>query len=525
VSWRRVLALSCVACGLALRALAAPTPAAPAERRVDRIDAIQDAIHALQLEEAERMLADLDSASANSEAARVEYARLEFFRGHYREAVQMLDAAHDAEKGTPDRQLAALRALCASTDEVTRDFEHLRTPDGRYEVSFPPGKDAVLAPYALEILQRADTALRQVFGTELPSPVRLEIYPTPETLAAVSPLTIEQIQTTGTVALSKWNRLMITSPRALVRGYPWADTIGHELVHLFLSSATEERAPVWLQEGTAKLFERAWRGPDAGLHLEPSALALLQRAAAENRLLTFEQMHPSIAMLPSDEDSALAFAQVATFMQRFVDAHGTGALREALASVRDGADARRALATAGGVTFAALDTGWRRSLTGRGAGTSTRRLKLRFRTTDDPADESSEVIETDARRFLRLGDLLWDRGRAMAATREYEKAHGADPEDPIVAARWGRAALQAGDPASAERALAPQAVRFPGHAPTHAVLGAARLQLGKRVEAAESLREAIRINPFDPQPHCDLANATDDSAEAEREGAACSQLR
>ena len=58
----------------------------------------------------------------------------------------------------------------------------------------------------------------------------------------------------GTVALSKWNRLMITSPKALVRGYPWADTITHELVHPIVESDFP-RAPTWIDEGLASLFE------------------------------------------------------------------------------------------------------------------------------------------------------------------------------------------------------------------------------------------------------------------------------
>src|SRR4029078_11536155 len=138
-----------------------------------------------------------------------------------------------------------------------------------------------LARYALEVLADADRALERVFALKLEGPIRLEIYPSPETRAKVSALTIEQIQTTGTVALSKWNRLMITSPKALVRGYPWADTITHEFVHLVLSRVTGEGAPVLLPDGTAKLYERVWRPQGSGLLLDKAAEALLLDANAK----------------------------------------------------------------------------------------------------------------------------------------------------------------------------------------------------------------------------------------------------
>ena len=246
------------------------------------------AISELRLSEAERALAKLDAKLPEVE---FELARLAFYRGQYSQAVQLADRALARVPAGTKRPMLAMRELMASTREVTRDFEREVSPDGRYDVIYPPGKDGVLAGYALAVLQAADVALQRVLGLQLEAPIRLEIYPSPETLAKVSALTEEQIRTTGTVALSKWNRLMITSPKALVRGYPWADTICHELVHMVLSRKTGDRAPVWLQEGSAKLLERSWRERDTGLHLDVGARARLADAHKAGKLLTVEQMH------------------------------------------------------------------------------------------------------------------------------------------------------------------------------------------------------------------------------------------
>lgn len=487
---------------------------------------VDDAIEALQLDRANHLLEGLAATAPSAPGVDFYRGALAFYDGRYAEALSLIDGALRGSIDPEERRSwASMRALVASTLEVTRGLKSQTSSDGRYVVSFTPGVDAVLADYALSVLAKADAALTRSLGTRLSGPVRLEIFPTAHALAAVSALTVEQIETTGTIALSKWNRLMITTPRALVRGYPWADTITHELVHMVLSRATEEKAPVWLQEGTAKLFERSWRAEDNGMRLDPAAEALLIGAKERDELLSFDEMHPSIAMLPSQEAAALAFAEVATFMDGYVSAHGHEALQSALAAIAQGQDTREALGTAAGARFGRLEREWRTRLGSRGSrDPAPRRLKRRLKAGQGTPDEADEVDE-NARRFLRLGDLMWDRGRTLAAKIEYQKAHSAAPDDPIVGSRLARTALAVGDAEAARAAIEPLARRYPDHAPSHAVLGAAQLKLGNTQQAVKSLRESLFINPFDPAPHCDLARATDDAHERDRESRACRLLK
>lgn len=506
------------------RAIAAPDDPRGLSGLATTVDAAAEAITTLRLEEAERVLASVKGREAEQPAVLFQLARLHYYRGDYASAVGAAERAMERATDRQRERFSQMLELMRASERIGATYEQMVSDDGRFVVLHQKGKDAMLAVHAIEVLARADTALEKVFGTRMPGPIRLEIYPGAETLAEVSTLTLEQIQTTGTIALSKWNRLMLTSPKALVRGYPWADTVTHELIHMVLSRMTLEHAPVWLQEGTAKLFERAWRGGEVGkLDLDPGAQALLVDAHKSGELLTFEQMHPSIAMLPSEDDAALAFAQVATFMERYVQDHGLAKLRDALQRIASGRDARAALAAAAGVSFAQLERGWKSGLPADD-GVKLKRLKRRFRVGDGPHDESEEVEESQARRYMRIGDLLWDRGRIAAAAKEYRKAHGADPLDPIVAARFGRAALQSGDPQGAVDALARQAELYPGHGPTHAVLGVAQAELGNRDAAQVSLREAVWTNPFDPAPHCALAKVGATRREIDRALEACALL-
>jgi hypothetical protein len=158
-----------------------------------------------------------------------------------------------------------LARIAFETHEATRAFVTTRSDDGRFEVRHA-GADARMAGYAIDVLRRADEGLAAELGYRHPGPVRLDILPTTEHLPRVSSLTVEEIETTGTIALCKWDRLIITSPRALVHGYPWADTVGHEYVHLVLARMTGDHAPVWVQEGYARHLERRAHGQRAGRH-------------------------------------------------------------------------------------------------------------------------------------------------------------------------------------------------------------------------------------------------------------------
>lgn len=500
---------------------------------VAQLDRVETLIQEAQIEEAERLLEPI--AQAHPDAPRVSFAvaMLAFHRGEYTRAVEAVDRAISrVAPGDVPEDWRLLRTLMDGSREVTRGFVHERSSDGRFVVSFAPGVDRILVPYALTALAATSDAMYEVLGHRPPSPVRLEILPDTSALARVSTLTVTEIERTGTIALCKWDRLMVTSPRALLRGYPWLDTIAHEYVHLVLTRMTRDRAPVWLQEGIAKMLERRWRGrlsgraEDGEERLEPSVHALLVGAARSRTLLPFERLHPSIARLPSQRDAALAFAQVFSFV-RFVHAQrGDVGLRAALAGVRDGADARNAVADVVGTSFGALHRRWAAALEALplASGDRPAYLGMRFRRGEGRADESRDVGEASARRFVRLGDMLWQRQRTRAAAIEYGRAHALTPRDPIVASRYALAALESGDAPSAARALGSLVDEQPDHAPTRAVLGTALARSGDTTGALRHLVEAIRLNPFDPMPHCELGQIAPAAADAARERDACRAL-
>ena len=123
------------------------------------------------------------------------------------------------------------RKLALSTLAVTDTFTEQKSPKGHFIIRYAPGPDATIAELAGEVLDSAWQTIGEDLGEQPADPIRIEILGAPADLAKLSPLTETDIETTGTIALSKYNKLMVVSPRATIFGYPWMDTLAHEYTH------------------------------------------------------------------------------------------------------------------------------------------------------------------------------------------------------------------------------------------------------------------------------------------------------
>jgi tetratricopeptide (TPR) repeat protein len=483
-------------------------------------EALARLIDQLRLEEAEAALAE----AAESPTTLYHRARLALHRGRFHEGLisirRSLERLPAYPEGDPRPELE--RLLAASKERLGGHVE-AKSEDGRLVVRTPRGRAEILAPYALETLRRADEAYAEIFGEPHPGPIRVDFIRGPDDLASVSTLSEEAIHTTGTIALCKWDRMLVTSPEALARGYAWLDTIAHELAHLYLSRASRENAPVWFHEGLAKVLERVPAGEPLDAPLDPASRALLARHHKAGTLLPFSAFHPSIALLPSQEQAALAYAEASTFVSKFLAEHGTEGLRQVVHRVAHGAPLNEALEAVSGKPFEVMEEEWKRSLEGI-ADADVRGLTRRFVDNAGDVDDLKDVKARDARDALRLGDLLWERRRPKAAAAQYARGAQVAPENPILLSRLGRAALEAGD---AERAIdaAERAITLhPDHAPAHSLLARALALSGRAEDAARAARDAIAQNPFDPAPHCVLADASSEKRERARERRVCETL-
>jgi tetratricopeptide (TPR) repeat protein len=380
-----------------------------------------------------------------------------------------------------------------------------------FTVVHPPGKDEILVPYLLETLEAQRAAIQRELGIEVPGKVRVEILDGVRSLSRLTGLTEAEIRTSGTVAVAKYDKLMILSPRLLVKGYDWLDTAAHEYVHHAVSLRTRDRMPVWLHEGIAKWGETLWRGK-GGESWSPYSAAILEAALKKNRLVTFEEIHPSIAKLTADR-ATLAFAEVLLAVEHLVRQGGPGALASVIARVAEGADAREAVAAATHRPWAQFEAGWRAWMAARPMprGGERERIRLRFR--DDPRQASgwsewAELPDERARGFARLGQIFRERGKWVAARIEYGKGYArAGPKWAVLADQYALAMMMSGDDAGAEQVLSDALRHSPGHAALHVHLARVLLKRNELAAARDQLLLANRQDPFDPEIHAGLAKA------------------
>jgi hypothetical protein len=245
---------------------------------------------------------------------RLSLGLLRLYQHRSEEAVTLLEVGLAGQHDPHGNLRIARNAAALAKGWAQAESDH-------FVVAYPKGKDEVLVPYLLETLEAQRAALAQDLGVAPPGKVRVEILPSPTDLARLSSLTEKEIRGSGTIALCKYNKLMLVSPKALVTGYDWLDTAAHEFTHYAVALKAGPRAPIWLHEGVAKWWESRWRGA-GGQDYEPYAAALVRRAIETNALVTFEQMHPSMAKLPTQELATLAYAQVLLAVEHLVRRSG-----------------------------------------------------------------------------------------------------------------------------------------------------------------------------------------------------------
>lgn len=489
------------------------------------VSAIGARLEAWDIEGADRLARELERVQPDDPATRFMLGRVAFEQGRYEQAVKLLGAAlGPSASRNPDYQLAQA-AYEQAQGTVVEESAH-------FSVRYRPGKDAALVPYTLETMERAYEALTADLGFAPEGKTRIEFYPSPKTLAKVSSLSEEAIRTTGTIALCKYNRLMVTSPRALWTGYEWLDTLVHEFVHLLVSKKSGNTIPIWLHEGLAKYLETRWRG-EAGQALDPAMEAMLVQAAKKKQLIPFERMHPSIALLPSQEEAALAFAEVNSAIEYIDQRAGRKGLRTLIEAMRDGATDRDAVAKALGVPFTRFEADWRRSLEIRPMPKVAPALeKLVFKDEKVVVDEKERekawdrgelgtIPNDDARRHAHLGELLRARDKLAAAAVQYEKAIAlAGPTHPALARKYALTKLALGQPAEAEKVVRASLAAFPNEEVNHLVLGRLLVASGRAAQAREHLLVANRQDPFDPVIHealVQVGEATGDEALVKQE--------
>ncbi|HHH11869.1 MAG TPA: tetratricopeptide repeat protein, partial [Sorangium sp.] len=370
----------------------------------------------------------------------LERGRVALYQAHCDHAVAVLQRS-ELETNDEGVRLLAVAKGCARASAAST-VRHDKT-NGVW-VRFQDAADEALFPLIVMVAVKARDTLAKDLGTRLPNPIRIDLLRDQLSLSAMSGLPEQAAQTTGTVAIAKFGRVMMISPRASDRGYPWLDTLAHELTHLVISQATRDRAPLWLQEGVAKHEERRWRKQ------QPFDVAVSHDAVAFDGItrgidLSLTGLGPSIAMLPSAEQAGVAFAEVASFVDYYVSKQGDGALGKLLLALREGGPKHTPSDAIKQLTQHDLkhwEKQWRAH------------LAALHPTLPTAAKHHHRDAARVAGRKLRLGQLLLGVGQPRAAAIELQQALAATPESSAVRCGLADAQLATGQWWRARRLLA-----------------------------------------------------------------------
>ncbi|MBW2276588.1 MAG: hypothetical protein JRF63_03790 [Deltaproteobacteria bacterium] len=491
---------------LALAALLAPLAGSGEDPQPDALVLIETALDSLRLSEARKLIDSLESNRAVEPRARYLEGKLLFFEGRFDEALVELRAAIEGARAELGWKL--LRDQVELTRQTLEGMTTTNGASGAFVYRHDKGADRLLVGYADDALTAQLDALAEAFDDRPHVKIQIDVMPDVESLAAASGLTVEQIERTGTVGVTKHGQIMVLTPRELTTGYPWLDTLAHELTHVMITRAARGKAPIWLHEGVAKLHELRWRGLSTG-QLSPTEAYLLDRAAKERRLIPLRRFHPSVAHLPNQEDATLAYAQVLSFLSYLDQRLESDWVRELLTAIGSGQSVDQAFEEVTASPLRRHYMWWRQAASGKrqtpvsALGFMERKFK-RGAATAQAGIES--VLSLDVRRHLRVGDLLRLRGHVKAAAAEFRQALSlADSPSPPITDRLAGCLLDLDDHQGVVELLEDMLELYPSHAESFIQLGRALSALDQPERSAAVLERGNAINPFHPAVHCILA--------------------
>jgi tetratricopeptide (TPR) repeat protein len=463
----------------------------------------EELLDAWRVVEAEEAAARALRENPKSAAALEFDGRLKFYQGRYGDALKSFDQALAADSGSQRRQ--GWKLLTQQTHDVIRNLR--RVESAHFVLFLDDKRDGILASYALETLEKSYHAIGAELGYHPKEKVRVEIAPDAGTFNAISTLSLRDIEETGAVGICKFNKLMIISPRALSLGYRWLDSLSHEYLHYAIVALSNNQAPIWVHEGTARFYETRWRKPappkDAAEdYLTPANQTLLVQALEKNQFVGFQNMEPSLIHLETPEQVQLAYAEAASAVDFINQSKGNAGMRELLAALQE-RPTPAAIEKIFAVTFNTFEAHWKGFLKAKGLkeveGSRVRKLKVKKDPKEDEeAVELKEIQSAVARNRTYLADQLLAKGRIAAAASEYQRALQVSPHSPIILNKLGRVLIQMNRLDEAGAPLKKALDVDPDNANTYVQLGRVYHAAKNYKESRDALEEAIHINPFNP---------------------------
>ncbi|MGM0440909.1 MAG: peptidase MA family metallohydrolase [Elusimicrobiota bacterium] len=414
----------------------------------------------------------------------------EFYTGNYKKALKYFNRSSPK----PDEWIKR----CRNTIATAKNFKNL---DTEYFTVRYTGKDKVLAMYLKDFIDDAARRVYEKFGWKPDNrKIILEIYPTRDSFKKASTLTDGQIKVSGAIAICKFNRLMIASPKILTFGYHWPQTITHEYIHLIVGKITGlENMPLWFNEGLAKFYEDIW-GKHTGKISPVARNYIIDALKTDTDWVDLGKMKYGMPTLDSSDEVKLGFAQVHAMTKYIKEKYSEESIKDILYLLKD-KTANRAFGEIIKKTGEELFKEWKNYIKNASLTYTAGATLAGYSFKEEKEDPISRYVAHRAETDLRLAGKFEKREKYNLSIKKYKDALEKDEGNHVIFNRLGRVQLKAEKLEAARESLTKSIMRNPDYAPPYIHLGELYLMENNYSKAEENLLKYVYRSPFNPRVH------------------------
>src|SRR5262245_17572770 len=240
--------------------------------------------------------------------------------GREDEARKQLDAAFEADK---------FNVRVANSRKVLKHLEKYKTlKTEHYEIRYDPEKDATLARFMGDLLERLYADYSKQFSYSPKGPILVEVFNNHEMFSG-RVVSLPDLHTIG-ACTGKMFAMVSPKGKGIRKAFNWGSVLRHELMHIFNLEQTDMQVPHWLTEGLAVANE--------GIAHPPEWRRVLAERAAADTLLNLDNITLGFVRPHSPSEWALSYCQANLYVEFVKKNWGEKAIGELLAAYATGSD-------------------------------------------------------------------------------------------------------------------------------------------------------------------------------------------
>jgi tetratricopeptide (TPR) repeat protein len=430
--------------------------------------------------------------------------------GFESEARQQLERCYEAHFRDPET-INSLRFL-----DRMKEYETFTTSSTQLVLN--QKESALLRPYIEPELQRAITTYERKYKLKLSVPVRLEVYPNHDDFAV---RTLGLPGQGGLLGVTFGTVVAMDSPSARPPGQlNWADTLWHELSHVYVITATNHLVPRWFTEGVAVHEEHA-ASPAWGDRLTPDIIAALK----QKKLLPIRDIDRGFVRPEYPNQVLVSYYQAGKICDYIAAEWGDAAILGMIHSYAARQSTAQAIEANLRETPDAFDTAFLQWLDGHTANTvqhfdqwkqgmKAAQADLESGKKDDALREALAIRDYypeyvgSGSAYEMLSDVYLATGQQSQAVRQLETYRDLGGTDVATLKKLAQLERQSSASQQAKTTLEQLNFIYPEDEEIHRGLGELLLKSGQSELAVREYRAVLALKPADvAESHFDLARA------------------